>query len=233
MSETIRLIDSVEMIFFDIDDTLIDHTWAAMAASRQFHSRYSDQLDGMSLGQFASVWHDTAEDYVEQYLSGKMNFAEQRRARIFEIFRFRDDDERADSLFEEYLALYEAAWILFDDVEQCLKDLAGHRLGIITNGNTVQQRKKLKVIGSETVFETVVTSEMVGVAKPDEAIFDAAATAAGLPPKKCCYVGDRLKTDALAAISFGMKGVWLNRRRVTAPPCQAIEIANLRELLRR
>jgi len=187
----------------------------------------------MSLGQFASTWHNTAEDYMEQYLSGKMDFTEQRQARIFEIFRFRDDSKRADRLFGEYLALYEAAWILFDDVEQCLKDLAGHRLGVITNGNTVQQRKKLKIIGSETAFETFITSEMVGVAKPDEAIFEAAATAAGLPPEKCCYVGDRLKTDALAAISSGMKGVWLNRRRVSAPPCQAIEILNLRELLRR
>jgi putative hydrolase of the HAD superfamily len=232
MSSADRIIESVEMIFFDIDDTLIDHTWAEMAASRQFHSRHGERLQGISLGQFATVWHDAAEHYMGQFLAGQMDMLQQRRARIFEIFKFRDDTDEADRLFGEYLELYEAAWILFDDVESCLRDLDGRRLGIITNGNTEQQRRKLKVTRIDELFETVITSEMVGVAKPDQGIFEAAANAAGLDPEKCCYVGDRLKTDALAAIDAEMHGVWVNRRRVNAPPCQAIEISSLRKLSR-
>jgi len=230
MDQTDRKIESVEMIFFDIDDTLVDHTWAEMAASRQFHSMYAERLDGMSLGQFASVWHDAAENYMDQFLAGKIDMIGQRRARIFEIFKLRDDTEQADRLFDEYLELYEAAWILFDDVDACLRDLDGRRLGIITN--STQAHQKLKVTGILGSFEKVVTSKAVGVAKPDQGIFEAAAKAAGLEPEQCCYVGDRLKTDALAAIDSGMNGVWVNRRRVNAPPCQAIEISSLRKLSR-
>ena len=49
----------------------------------------------------------------------------------------------AMELFEEYQKQLENSWILFDDVVDMLHSLEGYRLGIISNGKSIQQRAKL------------------------------------------------------------------------------------------
>jgi putative hydrolase of the HAD superfamily len=92
--------------------------------------------------------------------------------------------------------------------------LSGHALGVITNGNTEQQRKKLKTLGLTERLSMVVTSEEAGVAKPDPRIFRRASEQAAVKPTHCYYVGDRLDTDAQAAAQAGFSGIWLNRKGV-------------------
>jgi putative hydrolase of the HAD superfamily len=95
----------------------------------------------------------------------------------------------------------------------CLAALAGSglRLGIVTNGDSVQQREKLKALGLTRQFAVVVAAADIGVAKPDPRIFLHAAGQLKVAPANCLFVGDLRDTDALGAAAAGMKGVWLNR----------------------
>ena len=71
----------------------------------------------------------------------------------------------------------------------------------------------LRDFGMEELFQTVVESAVVGVRKPDPAIFRKALDFLGLPPQNVCVVGDSMMKDILPARpQLGR----LTRRRVAA-----------------
>lgn len=92
-----------------------------------------------------------------------------------------------------------------------LKDLQSYKTGVLTNGDPDQQRAKLETLNVALYFDLVVTSGEVGASKPSPAIFYEACARVSLEPTSCAYVGDRIDSDAFAAKSIGMLGIWLNR----------------------
>ncbi len=95
-----------------------------------------------------------------------------------------------------------------------LRKLARHfRLGLVTNGLTRIQQGRLRVSGLDRYFETVVTSEACGVAKPDPRILEIALRRLGLAAREAVYVGDDPAVDHAAARGAGMPFVWVDRGR--------------------
>ena len=219
------------VIFFDIDDTLLDHTSAEEQAAQQLYAHFRHRLPHTG-PDFAALWKHVAEQHMAAFLAGAISFTEQRRRRIRAVFPAPLEDQEGDRLFRIYLAYYEQAWSVFPDVLPCLDRLTEHTLGIISNGNTEQQKKKLNVLGIAARFSLVVTSEAVGVAKPDPRIFTRACHVAVAHPTQCVYVGDRLDTDARAAHQAGWTGIWLNRTAPEMVPPDVIAIPDLGALPR-
>jgi putative hydrolase of the HAD superfamily len=209
----------------------LDHTSAEEQAAQQFYAHCRHQLPHTG-PDFAVLWKQVAVQHMAAFLTGAINFTEQRRHRIRAVFPTTLEDHEADRLFRIYLAYYEQAWSAFPDVLPCLDRLTAHTLGIISNGNTQQQRKKLEVLGIAARFSVVVTSEAVGVAKPDPRIFTLACHAAAAHPTQCVYVGDRLETDAQAAHQAGWPGIWLNRTAPEMVPADVLTILDLSALPR-
>lgn len=86
------------------------------------------------------------------------------------------------------------------------------KLGIITNGFTELQAIRLERTGMSRYFEHVIISEQVGVAKPDQGIFQHALEKMGMPHKsKILMVGDNQHSDILGGLNFGIETCWLNR----------------------
>ena len=158
-------------------------------------------------------WLTLSEHYVRRYIAGELSFQGQRRERLRKIFPDKTPlcDTEADAMFDSYLTFYENNWKLFPDVEDCLNELTGIKLGIISNGDATQQKQKLYSLGIIDKFSTIVISGDVGVSKPDSRIFLIACQEAGVSPSECWYVGDDLKSDVQGSISSGINGIWLNR----------------------
>jgi putative hydrolase of the HAD superfamily len=201
------------MIFFDIDDTLLDNQGAETSAALEFHQRYAYTLVG-SANEFAHRWRMVTEKHVQRYLSGELSFQGQRRERLKEIFSGKHtlSDLEADNLFEKYLEAYERNWRLFPDVLPCLEELGQYKLGIISNGNRSQQTQKLIATGIHDRFELIVISGAVGISKPDPRIFIEACRVAQLSPSESWHIGDNFEADYAGSLSAGMTGIWLNRR---------------------
>ena len=106
---------------------------------------------------------------------------------------------------------------------ELLEALSGKaKLGIITNGFTELQQVRLAKMGLSDVFDLVVISEQVGVAKPDAGIFSYAMAQMGQPCKsKVLMVGDNLHSDVLGGANYGIDTCWLNCTQ--QPSCQEIE----------
>jgi putative hydrolase of the HAD superfamily len=218
------------MIFFDIDETLINQQRAEALAAERFLAVYREQLDrAYSVPEFCYLWRSLREKHARSSFVGVASYPEQRRRRIRELFGARAgnlSDAAADARFDFYQEHYANGWTLFEDVLPCLQSLAGHTIGIISNGRAEQQRRKLRYTGIEQYFDVVVISEEVGAAKPHREIFLAACRKAGFTADECVYVGDRLDLDAEASRAAGINGFWLDRKRSAAN----VDIAVIRSL---
>ncbi|WP_194899469.1 HAD family hydrolase [Catenulispora pinisilvae] len=211
--------EPIHAVLFDLDGTLVDHEAAAReAVTASFLARFA--VPAAEQDRLVVRWQELESSAMERYLAGELTFGEQRRVRVTQLaadfgFGARSDEE-ADAWFAEYLGHYEAGWRPYPDAAPALISLADKhpelKLGVITNGDADQQRHKLHRIGLTDLLPTVIASSEAGAAKPDVRIFHAACAALRLQPSQIVYVGDRLHTDAEAAVSAGLHGVWLDRQ---------------------
>ena len=106
-------------------------------------------------------------------------------------------------------------WYLETDTISTLTTLQerGYRLGIISNTSddkNVQQlldRWELRPF-----FETIITSAICGIRKPDRRIFQLALEHFGVPAGQVAMVGDSLEADILGANQLGIYSIWITRR---------------------
>jgi HAD superfamily hydrolase (TIGR01549 family) len=85
-----------------------------------------------------------------------------------------------------------------------------YRLGVVTNGIDRVQRSRLAASGLAPFFETIVTSEGCGYAKPDPRIVQVALGALAIAPQHAVYVGDDPAVDGAAAIAADVGFVWMD-----------------------
>ncbi len=93
----------------------------------------------------------------------------------------------------------------------------GYTLGIISNVITSQEIPDwLKADDLERYFKSVVLSSVLGIRKPDPAIYLEAARIAGVAPEKCAYVGDNLKRDVSGTrnAGFGMAIIMMDAEKL-------------------
>jgi putative hydrolase of the HAD superfamily len=197
------------LVLFDIDETLLDHRATERAAATILHQAVGA---GRPLEEFLNTWDEALERNFQRYLAGELAYDEQRRVRVREAVAPDLSDEAVDRLLADYLDAYLAGSTLFPDALPCLDRLSGHRLGIVSNGQTSHQRGKLARTGITDRFDCILISEECGHAKPAAEIFLAACSRLGESPAGAIYIGDRYDVDAEGARRAGLRGVWLDRR---------------------
>jgi len=223
------------MIFFDIDNTLLDHDYAMVQGAAVFQQEFAEAFP-ISKQAFTQLWVSLADQAYRHYLKGDLSLQEARIWRMQTLFKSVDADlppTAALSLAQRAIDTYTSHWRLYPDVRPCLERLADLPLGIISNGQAEQQRAKLAAFELSDFFTIVCISSETGAAKPAPALFAHACKVSGFPAKACVYVGDELETDARAAARAGMHGIWLNRRQAATPRAdveQVCEITSLDQL---
>jgi putative hydrolase of the HAD superfamily len=111
---------------------------------------------------------------------------------------------------------------------QCLYD-ADLKLGVVSNSDGHAEealvRNKICQVGSGEGVPvlTIVDSAVVGVEKPDPAIFDFAIPALGKDPSDVVYVGDSVKLDVRSARAAGMTPLHVDPYGL----CQAMDHAHV------
>jgi putative hydrolase of the HAD superfamily len=90
-----------------------------------------------------------------------------------------------------------------------------YRLGVVSN--SYGNMPPLLAEAALAPFEVVLDSALVGIAKPDPALYALAATRLGLPPAAMLHVGDSWERDVVPAHTVGMQTAWLARPDVTTP----------------
>lgn len=209
---------SIRVMLFDLDDCLMAHSRAVAVGLARARAETGGAVAAADPDAELRRWRDLEEHHYGRWLTGELDFIEQRRERARDFlapFGIVPSPSEALAWFDLYMRGYRASWSHFDDVLPTLDALEravpGIRFGVITNGDLAFQTEKLEAIGLAERMSHVIASGEVGIAKPSAAIFELAAAAFGEPVSACAYVGDRLRTDATGAHHAGMLGLWLER----------------------
>ncbi|MGI4776859.1 MAG: HAD family hydrolase [Janthinobacterium lividum] len=122
-----------------------------------------------------------------------------------------EDPALAEAAFEVFFMARQQV-VLYDDALPALRLLsARYPLVAISNGNA-----DLRRTGVDRWFRTGFSAYAFGVAKPDRAIFEAAAASVGVAPDAMLHVGDDATLDVVGARYAGMQAIWLARDNADA-----------------
>jgi putative hydrolase of the HAD superfamily len=223
--------DHVRGILFDLDDTLLDHTAASTAAVRQLVRSLPEWPDDEP--STLARWYALETEHFARYLAGEHTLQEQRRARIrgfLELVDATDDD--LDERFESFLTGYRDSWRAIPGGPELVLRLLdrGYRVGVLTNGQSAQQRAKLAAIGLTDPRLVVCVSEDLPAAKPSPAAFAAACAALGLPSEQVLMVGDSRVNDIEGARAAGLRAVHVSTDPADDPDDQIVRIATVADL---
>lgn len=225
----------ITSILFDLDGTLIDHVTAIESAAGTLFDNVLGHPAIDRRSTFIERWKTLNRDWYQRFFAQQVSFQESARGKLrdaFLPFGVHFTDSNADMTLAEYFDNYIAMCRVFADVGPCLSQLTTYKLGVITNGQEIQQVEKIRRCGLASSLPVVVTAEAAGSAKPDSQVFDEACTRLGVNKDEALYVGDDLEIDAIAAQNAGMTGIWLNRFGAEATNCprDVTAISSLDEL---
>lgn len=203
-------------VFFDLDRTIFDFETAENAGIQFLFKKYSSQLC-MSEQEFKSTFKTVAQKYFDEYSQGILTFDQQRRKRVWKIFEMNGinlDEANVGLRFEKYWNAYEKNYLPFPDALPVLESLKKKNIpmGVITNGDSENQRKKLNRAGITDFFSVVVISGECGYSKPDRRIFDHALKLCGEKSfSELLYAGDSLVHDIEPSVMLGLNTAYLDR----------------------
>ena len=201
-------------IFFDLDRTLWDFDKNSHTILLQLISDFNLLDKGVDTAEnFIKKYKVYNERLWEAYREGEIKKEQLRSERFlmalaeYGIY----DNQLADQFGLAYIKQSPLQTELFPFVHEVLSYLKNrYMLYIITNGFEEVQHIKLASSDLEKYFDLVITSEKVGVKKPNARIFEFALEQANARADESIMIGDDLLVDVLAAEKVGIQGVYFN-----------------------
>ena len=233
MSRLPPIPDPLDCVLFDAGDTLLapapsfQGRFVAVAADQGFPLEEAAVDAAIAAAVRAAAWPDDWTDPATQR-EFWIGFYRDVLARLGHA----DDGLRlAEALFASFSD--PASYRLFDDVRPALDELAGRgvTLGVVSNFEP-WLADILALQGIDHLFATVAISGVLGVAKPDPQIFEAALAEAGADPSSTVHVGDQPANDVAAARSVGITPVLIDRYARYPAPDDTHRVEDLLGLLK-
>lgn len=211
-------------IYFDLDDTLLDHKKAEHAGLRDIHRHFTEFGD-IPEDNLLTTYHDINKGLWEEYGRGEIDRHVLHRRRFEETLRDIGIDE---TIHEEagkvYLDYYRNHWEWIKGAKETYQKIAAsYKVGIITNGFAETQRLKIAQFEFETSASQIVISEEFGVMKPHPKIFQHATTLAGVAEDEILYVGDSFTSDVMGGYQAGWQVAWYTKN----PNNEGKQLSNL------
>jgi putative hydrolase of the HAD superfamily len=209
----------LKAIFFDLDDTLLDTDSTYREALGVTCAEAAERCAGMDAERLSAGYHAVSVEMWRSFDLSQMRDtpAEEIRLRIWRETLRRlgmENEALASELSARYGAVRQASHRRFPDVLRTLERLhRRYHLGIITNGATEIQWGKIRRLGVEPYFDTILISQEVGIAKPDPRIFEMALSRVPCRPEEAVMVGDSPDRDIAGARAAGLHALWVRTGR--------------------
>lgn len=234
-------VDMIEIVFFDAGETLLrphpSFSELFASTSRAYGVEVSPEDVHRVQSEMAPHLVDLVEDAeAEENLSYKGSSLSEEESERFWMHLYRrllralgiEDEGLARALFDVFSS--SASYKLFDDVLPTLDAVsaAGYRMGLISNFERWLEQMLVDLeVGHH--FEPSIISGIVGIEKPDPAIYELALERAGVAPENAVHVGDSPEMDVRPAASIGIQGILLDRAG-RYPGAKNHRISSLEEL---
>lgn len=202
---------SIKFIYFDVDDTILDHRKAERLALAETYNLFS-VLHKADLDDFRERYHHINVDLWQKYGLREIDRPYLEYHRFADTLKWFSIDADPVEIRNTYMNLYRAKWAWVDQAEQTLVDLSKkYPIGFLTNGFSEIQRWKAEKFDLYRFGENYIISEDVGHMKPSTEIFEFATKQAGCRTDQILYIGDSFVSDIHGGSTFGWKTGWFYR----------------------
>ena len=220
-----------EHIFFDLDHTLWDFEKNSALTFQEILTSSNILID---IDDFLQTYVPINLKYWKRYREEKILKKELKYIRLKETFdqlQYSVDDQTIDYLSDQYILKLPDYNHLFEGTIEILEYLKDqYKLHIITNGFEEVQNKKMRKSGILHFFDHIITSESVGVKKPNPKVFKHALDMAKTSASSSVMIGDNLEADIYGAINCGMKAIHFNSEKTLDIPDHITSINHLSEI---
>lgn len=202
---------NIKHIFFDLDHTLWDFE---TNSAKTFEKIFRDNEIGTDVTIFLNYYRLINFEYWRLYRNEKISKEKLRYGRLkdtFDKINYEISDDLIDKLSDQYLKFLPLFNEVFEGTFEILDYLKQkYQLHIITNGFSEVQSDKMKNSRLDSYFDKIITSESVGVKKPNPKIFEYALQVANATKKESIMIGDSWEADIIGAKDFGIQPIYCN-----------------------
>jgi putative hydrolase of the HAD superfamily len=222
-------------IFFDLDHTIWDFDKNAEETLHELYHHYGLKELGLhSADQFIETYTAHNHRLWAEYHVGKITKDYLREMRFKQTFLDLGvhPDVVPTAFEDDYVRLGPTKLNLFPGAHETLTYLKEkYTLHLISNGFRESTEMKVSRTNLAQYFDSVIISEVVGVNKPDKAIFEHALNLAGATKPESVMIGDSIEADIMGAMNFGMDAIYFNPAGLDKPEVVKVEIRSLGELM--
>ncbi len=213
-----------KFIYFDLDDTLLNHKKAERAGLSDVH-RHFDLFDNVEEDTLLETYHHINKKLWEAYGHGEIERTELQRRRFEETLDALHLNKSAyNEIGTVYMDYYRTHWEWIDGAEDAYKSIAAkYGVGIITNGFAETQWLKINQFNFQESARHIVISEEIGEMKPHPKVFDYSTELVGISRDEILYVGDSFTSDVVGGSKAGWQVAWYTQN----PNDQGYKLASL------
>ncbi len=200
---------SIQLVTFDLDDTLWDVTSVMHGAEAALRDWLAVEAPHLGAVPIEHLWAIRARLLSTEPML-KHRLSELRRRILFHALNeagYAQDESSslAEQGFQVFLhARHQVEF--FPDAHRILEQLASrYMLGVITNGNADVRR-----LGLADYFRFALSAEELGIGKPDPYPFQTALQQVGVPASAAVHIGDHPGDDIAGAQASGLRAIWFN-----------------------
>jgi YjjG family noncanonical pyrimidine nucleotidase len=224
-------------IIFDLDNTLLNYSLSeveSMKRTLQDHKIFVNEEE---------KWHEFWKLFTKHNFTHWMDFVNNvgshKSIEDVLISSFRDSlnlgDTQHEILTNTYWDYFCNTCLFEGGAEEVIHSLKNqYKLGIISNGISTAQRKRLAAGNIKDIFESIVVSDEVGIRKPRKEIFEISLSELKLSNHEVLFIGDSLNDDYHGARNAEIDFCFYNRNgiSITNEYQPKYIVSQLQELLR-
>ncbi len=222
-------------VFFDLDHTIWDfetNSWETLEEVWQKFDLF--KIAKIPLEDFRNRYREENHKLWVRYNKGEIGKKEIRNTRFKTVLEIFDANRFLDHylLEEYYLDTCPLKTSLVEGSIEVLDYLIdkGYELHVLSNGFEETTERKLNNSGIKGYFKNTLTSEQLGVTKPQESFFTQAMDISGSTRDEVIMVGDNLSTDIMGAKNAGIDQIYFNPYKAEHQEEPTYEIHQLMEI---
>ncbi|OAL81248.1 hydrolase [Acinetobacter sp. SFB] len=202
---------TIRAVLFDLDNTLTHRDESILAYSQHLARTYQHQLAHDQISQIQPIIRRIDNGgYPKKELLTHPSIAASVADALLQELNWNSVPE-LDELTQFWFQQFGLSAVAMQGADTLLVDLKqqGYKLAVVSNGGHATRLTILQGLGFSHYFDEIVSSELVGMSKPNPEIFLYTSRQLQVEPQQCLFIGDHPVNDIQGATQAGMKALWL------------------------